>query len=402
MKSPSSYRGSVWRLLILQALVNFILWVPIWVVFLQRKGLSLTEIGVLEALAWILAAALEVPTGMIADRWGRKASIATGTFLYSLAMFLILTDALSPTFLLGYAFWNGSLAFVSGADSALLYDSLKADGHAGEAAKYAGRFGAIQQASQGIAAFLGSLIATIDITLCFTICGVLALVATVLALTLREPPRLDEAGAKPLTYLSNLRVAIGIAARRPAVRVLLLLSAVFSVVPLIVYYFLIQPYALSVGLPLASLGLVFVLIQMTSVAASWLAHRVGRRFDLRAIVTVCGGLVVGACVVLGLVPALPTVALMLVVALVPALLEPLFSARINDLIPSAQRATVLSLSALISELGTAALVPLLMGSADLLTPALAIGLAAGLFALVTVPLLLMWRAAEPRATPALG
>ena len=43
-----------------------------------------------------------------------------------------------------------------------------------------------------------------------------------------------------------------------------------------------------------------------------------------------------------------------------------------------------------------------MGSADLLTPALAIGLAAGLFALVTVPLLLMWRAAEPRATPALG
>ena len=32
----------------------FILWVPIWVVFLQRKGLSLNQIGPLEALAWIL------------------------------------------------------------------------------------------------------------------------------------------------------------------------------------------------------------------------------------------------------------------------------------------------------------------------------------------------------------
>jgi len=32
----------------------FILWVPIWVVFLQRKGLSLSQIGLLEAFAWIL------------------------------------------------------------------------------------------------------------------------------------------------------------------------------------------------------------------------------------------------------------------------------------------------------------------------------------------------------------
>ena len=54
----------------------FILWLPIWVVFLQRKGLSLNQIGLLEAFAWILTAALEVPTGGIADRWGRRASMS--------------------------------------------------------------------------------------------------------------------------------------------------------------------------------------------------------------------------------------------------------------------------------------------------------------------------------------
>ena len=56
-----------------------------------------------------------------------------GAFLYSVAMFLILAEALSPAFLLGYALWNSSTAFVSGADSALLYDSLKAGGRTSEA-----------------------------------------------------------------------------------------------------------------------------------------------------------------------------------------------------------------------------------------------------------------------------
>jgi MFS family permease len=188
------YGGNIWRLFTVQALLMFILWVPIWVVFLQRKGLNLTEIGLLEAGAWLLTAVLEVPTGAIADRWGRKASMSIGAFAYGMAMFLILGDALSPLFLLGYALWNSSSAFVSGADSALLYDSLRADGRASEAAKQTGRYTAIQQGSQGIASLAGAALATFDITLCFTLCGVGALVASALALTMKEPPHTDEEG----------------------------------------------------------------------------------------------------------------------------------------------------------------------------------------------------------------
>src|SRR5439155_7358975 len=225
LAASSAYRGNIWRLFTVQALLAFILWVPIWVVFLQRKGLGLSQIGVLEGFAWVLTAALEVPTGAIADRFGRKASIAMGAFLYSAAMFLILADALSPGFLLGYALWNSSLAFVSGADSALLYDSLKAGGRASEAAKQTGRYTAIQQASQGVASLIGAAIATIDITLCFTICGLTGLAATALILTVREPPRFQDEVESALGYWRNLRSAIGIAARRPIVRALLVLNA---------------------------------------------------------------------------------------------------------------------------------------------------------------------------------
>ena len=394
------YRGNIWRLFTVQALLGFILWVPIWVVFLQRKGLNLTEVGLLEGIAWTITAFLEVPTGAIADRWGRKASIAMGASLYGLAMFLILAQALSPAFLLGYALWNSSTAFVSGADSALLYDSLKADGRAREAAKQSGRYAAINQASQGVASLVGAAIATIDITLCFTICGFLGLAAAALVLTIREPPRASEDGEKYIGYWKNLKTAVRIAARRPVVRALVLLSATIATVPLVVYYVLLQPYAVGVGLPLAGLGVVVIAVQLSTVIASWLAHRTTGRFELTNVVAIALAVFIGATAILAALPSIPVLAFMLAVALVPALLTPLLSARLNDLIPSRQRATILSLGALLFELGLAVAMPLLLAFADRFGAPAAIGLSGVVFAVTAVPLMFVWRVADRGPTSA--
>jgi MFS family permease len=402
-RAAPTYRGNIWRLFAVQALLMFILWVPIWVVFLQRKGLSLTQVGLLEGVAWTITAFLEVPTGAIADRWGRKASIAVGASLYALAMFLILAEALSPAFLLGYALWNSSTAFVSGADSALLYDSLKADGRAAEAAKQTGRYAAINQASQGIASLVGAAIATIDINLCFAICGILGLLAAGLVLTTHEPPRTTEDG-EYLGYWRNLKTAVGIAARRPVVRALVLLNATILTVPLVVYYVLLQPYSLGVGLPLAALGIVVIAVQLSSVVASWLAHRTAGHFELTSVVAVALSVLIAATAILAALPSIPSLALMLAVALVPALLTPLLSARLNDLIPSGQRATILSLGALLFELGLAIAMPLLLAFADRFGAPAAIGLSSAVFALTAVPLMFVWRVADraPAAASAAG
>jgi len=70
--------------------------------------------------------------------------------------------------------------------------------------------------------------------------------------------------------------------------------------------------------------------------------------------------------------------------------------RINDLIPSGQRATILSLSAVVSELGTAAAVPLLLTIAGAFGAALAIGGASVLFAVAVAPLWVLSRTALRR------
>ena len=397
VSGSGTYGGNVWRFLMFNGLLNFILWVPIWVVFLQGRGVSLSQIGLLEAGAWILAALVEVPTGAIADRWGRKVTIALGAALYSAAMFLVLADVLSPLFLVGYALWNSSMAFVGGADSAFLYDSLRADGRAAAAAQQTGRYLAVQQASQGVAAVLGAWLATIDITLCFTLAGICGLAATAMALSLKEPPRLEADDAR-LGYWRNLRVAAGIAARRPVVRWLLLLGAVLPLIPLTIYYVLLQPYAVGVGLPIAWLGVVVLGVQVTTVLASWLAHRIEGRFAMPTVAGAGIALVALAAAILGSFPSVPVLAFVLVVAIVPATLQPLLSARLNHLIPSTQRATVLSFNGLVTELGLAITFPGMLGLADRLGSPAAMGLGAGLFALVVVPLFLLWRSAD-RGTP---
>jgi predicted MFS family arabinose efflux permease len=274
-----------------------------------------------------------------------------------------------------------------------VYDSLRADGREGEAVKQSGRYLAVQQGSQGVAAVLGAWLATIDITLCFTIAGMCGLAATAIALSLKEPPRV-EAGETPLGYWRNLRVAIGIAARRPVVRWLLLLGALLPLIPVTIYYVLLQPYAIGVGLPIAWLGVVVLGVQTTTVLSSWLAHRIEGRIAVPTLVGTGIALVAVAATVLGSFPSVPVIAFVLIVAIVPATLQPMLSARLNHLIPSSQRATVLSFNGLVTELGLAITFPGMLALADRQGAPAATVLGAGLFVLVVVPLFLLWRSAE--------
>ena len=123
-----AYRGNIPRFYLFVALTSFVLWTPIWVVFFERRGLSLSQIGALEVVAFTLLGVAEVPTGTVADIWGRKASMAIGAGLHGLAVLGILTEVLSPIFLVAYAVWGVSFSFITGAGEAFAYDSLKADG----------------------------------------------------------------------------------------------------------------------------------------------------------------------------------------------------------------------------------------------------------------------------------
>lgn len=101
--------------------------------FRDWGGIELSTILFLNGwfMAWNFL--LEVPTGTIADRFSRKTSIVLGLALGAVAMAIYVSAPRLEVFLLAEVVGAFAYTLLSGADEALIYDSLEADGRTGDA-----------------------------------------------------------------------------------------------------------------------------------------------------------------------------------------------------------------------------------------------------------------------------
>lgn len=113
----ATYAKNIRRFYLFRFLADLQLWMPIWVIYLREdRDLSLTQITALDAPFWLVMVLAEVPTGAVADRFGRRASLASGVALNCVALF-VFGIADSYALLLGsYILWATSLTLCSGAD----------------------------------------------------------------------------------------------------------------------------------------------------------------------------------------------------------------------------------------------------------------------------------------------
>jgi MFS family permease len=122
---------SLSRNLILGALSSFfsmfLVIVPILVPFWLSLGLTMTEILEIQAIFGISVALFEIPTGYIADIWSRKASIMLGTFIVGCGFSLIPFATTYGTLVTYEIIIALGGSFISGADIAIVYDSLPKD-----------------------------------------------------------------------------------------------------------------------------------------------------------------------------------------------------------------------------------------------------------------------------------
>lgn len=103
----------------------FLFIVPVLVLFWQKNGLSLTEIMVLQSLYALFIVILEVPSGYLADRVGRKKVLVVATIMYFLWQLMLALGTWFWEFLVSEMLFAFALSFMSWADSAFLYDSLQ-------------------------------------------------------------------------------------------------------------------------------------------------------------------------------------------------------------------------------------------------------------------------------------
>lgn len=388
--------GNVWKFYAFRALVHFQLWLPIWVVYLtDERGFSLTQVTVLDAPFWVLMVALEVPTGAVADRWGRRTSLSLGALLYTAT---IVGFGLATTYwlvLASYLLWAVAWTLFSGADAAFLYDSLKAMGREHEYQKLYGRAWAVDSVASVVGLLIGAPLAAAT-TLWFPIVlsGAFIFCAWLVTLLMREPPR---HGGEALDYLSNTREAARIAWRTREVRFLLLLSG-SSVAVAVSTFILVQPFLVHHGVRVENLGWFGVPGHIVGIIAALNAYRIVAAIGVTRVVVLLPLLPIASLAALGLIDHLAAFAFYPLLSFLWGLSQPVVSTYVNERIPSAQRATILSFGQLVMSLVIAPLEPAMGAMADAFGLGSAYRLGLVVLVLLATPLLLLWLRAH-RAAP---
>ena len=408
-----AYRRNLPLYYLFQFVRGFHFWLPIWFLFLQTQhGLSFTEIGLMEVGFGIATILAEVPTGAIADRFGRRVALGIGTLGFAAATVLFATLNF-PGLIVGHLFMAVTRTLMSGSDEALLFDSLRQLKRSDEYERHAGRASAVATASLLAATILaGPLVSVLDFRTVIVISAAGMALAGLIALALREPPRResdfeDTRGQPPVqrsgvAVFHEMRSGMRIALRSRPVLLAILFGGIllatldlpdFFIQPFIRSHGIDPAHALGDGLTYSALILPsFFGLMLGAIIAAPLAQRLGERRALPAVMI----LGIGVFIPLLALDHLALVASLALLAAATAATHPIAGGYINRRIPSDQRATVLSIFSLI----TAVMITIVIGSASTLVDAFdfraGFGFAFGLLLVAGGLFWIGWRRAHVR------
>lgn len=224
-------------------------WVLVW-----RSYLSWTEIGLITSIGLFVQLLLELPSGALADLWGRKNTVLFGRVLGVIG-FAILTVANNFwLFLIGNILYLANWAFESGALSALLYDSMKENGRS-EAEYQQVEADTFFWCTLGMAgsSVLGGYLYTLHPQLPYAVTTLVALGALLTALPLQEPA-LDTEKFTLKTYLrQNWEGTVHIF-RHSRIAAISLFSIAINFVAYVGLWYLYEPRLAEAGIPASYLG----------------------------------------------------------------------------------------------------------------------------------------------------
>lgn len=375
LPTPRRVQGTYYTLMLGNTLAASLIW-GINTLFLLDAGLSNFEAFTANAFFTAGMLIFEIPTGVVADTVGRRASYLLGTITLAATtvMYWLLWVWQSPfwawaivSVLLGLGF-----TFFSGAVDAWLVDALKATGYAGSLETVFGRAQVVGGVAMLAGSVLGGVIAQLtDLGVPFLIRGaILVLMFIVAGLLMRDVGFTPDRSEGPIRATRTvLRSSITHGLGNPPVRWLLLASPFIAGVGIYVFYAL-QPYLLELWgdeEAYTVAGLAAALLAGASIVGGLLAPWVRRLFRRRTSTLVLSAVTsVVVLIGLGLVQNFWfAVALVAVWGIATAIDDPVHRAYLNDMIPSRQRATVLSFDSLLGSGGGVVFQPVLGRAADI-------------------------------------
>ncbi|MFY0647240.1 MFS transporter [Sulfitobacter geojensis] len=330
---------------------NLTFWQAIWFLLFQN-ALSAAEAILLYAVYDVATTVMEVPSGYMSDRLGRRRTLIAAAFFGAVGAGLIAAGSGFAIFAIAQVCLGATAAFSSGTDNALLYESLKAQGREAEVEAQETR--GWQAALMGLAlsAITGGFLASYAFQWAFVAGAAAQAVALCIGWRFVEPPHDTRAiaSAGPSGQWQHFRQAM----QRPVLVWLFVLSVLmygFSHVPFVFGQpFIAQALEGVAWSPPIVSGAVSSVMMLVSVLASLIAVRLRQRIGLAAILLFAFAIQIGLIGVLALTSSALAIAVLFLRMVPNSFARPFIVARMQPLLDDAGRATYLSLQSFVGRL----------------------------------------------------
>ena len=343
---------------------NLLFWQATWFLFFQSE-LSAAHALLIYVFYDIATTVFEVPSGFLSDKVGRRFTLILSGLAGLLSTLMQGFGSEFWVFALAQVALGAHIAFASGTDSALLYESLEKEGRADEIEAHELRAWRFNFAALGVSAVLGGAMAMWDLRIPYFANAIAFVVLTLVVFRFAEP-KLAARSKDHVFRLNGLRAAFA----SPILMWIFALSALmygYSHLPFVFgqpfIFAALDGFGLAANAPLVSGGVTAVMM-IVSILTSWAAPGIRQKLGLTGILLFAFGLQIA--LVAGLVVTGSALAIgLLLLRMVPnSLSRPFIMARIQPLLGDDVRATYLSIQSFVGRLAFAASLFLASGSAS--------------------------------------
>ena len=331
----------------------FTLVMPIIVLFYEKHGLGLQDVFILKSVYSVAAVALEIPSGYLADVWGRKKCLISGCILFFFGYLTYSFTSTFEAFIFAEILLGIGQTLVNGADSALLYDTTAHYKKENLYLRYEGRITMIGNFAEAIAGIFGGLLAAYSLRLPFYAQAGIAFTGIPAAFALKEW-NVKNKVQNPVNEIIRIIKYSLITNKKLCYNIMF--SGIIGAATLTMAWF-VQPVLMYLKTPISWYGVIWTVLNLSvGLAALW-SDRVDSYFGPKKMGILILTVIVGGYIALAYNLSYIGLGILLVFYIFRGFATPILKGYINQMTFSEMRATVLSIRNFVIRLMFAAIAP---------------------------------------------
>lgn len=381
-------QGNIFKSYLFRFFYMFLVIIPVIIPFFLSKGLTMSQIFLLQASFGITTAIFEVPSGYLSDIWGRKKTLMIGSLFEAAGFTYLLFANTYFDFILYEIILAIGLSLISGTDISILYDSLEFTSAGKEnTTKAMSHLQFMSALAETIGSILGGFLVLISFKAVIIANAIVSYLPFLVALTIVEPPveKLDKT-----KHRENFKIILHHIFKKDKILTLVFFNQIIWGLATFVAVWVYQKYWQDSGVSMAYFGIIWAAYNLTHGIVSKWVHYFEHRVGASALLITLSLLPIAGYLGIGYFSGVMGIVIGLFFQVSRGITQVLLKDALNWRTPSGYRATVNSIVSLFFRLGFCLIGPLTGLFIDTIGLSKSMYLLAGFFAvmffLFTIPL----------------